>query len=169
MDHQSGGDGGAVDCAAAGAGAGLGLLLREQGGRVVGSEWSVAGGEDSHHFAEHPAVTPERRLLFHRFPDRRTTADGIDTAEHDLSHRVTGAVAIGNRLHIQLGVDLPEESGGGVDLRFPQVVVEVALRRDVGRFDDVGIQELNPRHTNGGQLQGYLSTDGPDTNHRHDQ
>lgn len=107
VQHQARRDHGTVDGTAVGAGASLGLSLREEGGGIVLPGVFVGGGEDPHHFSQHPAVAPVCGVTFRGAPDGGAGSDRIDTAEDDLPDMVPGAIPVGNRLDLQLRIHLP--------------------------------------------------------------
>ena len=162
VEHEASGDGGGVDCALGGAGAGLGIGLGEEGGGVVVAGGGGGGGEDAEDFAAHAGVGPELVAVLGGAPDGGAGGDGVDAAEEGFAEFQLGAEPVGDRQNLNLGVDAAELFGGGENLEFTEVFVQVALGGDIGGLDGVEVDQLDAASAEGGELEGDLATDGTD-------
>lgn len=104
----------------------------------------------------------------YRFPDRRARGDRIDAAEDRFADLHLGTKAILDGFHLDSGINLSDIVGGGGDFRLADVGCAIALRRDVGGFDVIEVDELQATDADGGELQSDLATDGSDADHGHE-
>ena len=100
--------------------------------------------------------------MLERSPDGGAGGDGVDAAEDDFTGGVFGTPAVGDGGDGDRGIDLVDLGGGGFDFEVTEVTLQVALSGDVGRFDSVEVDQLDPAGTDRGELEGDLAADGSD-------
>ena len=117
-------------------------------------------GEYADNITSHSGVCPELAAVLERTPDGGTGRDGVDAAEDGFSGGVFGAPAVSDGGDSDCGIDLVDLGGGGFDFEVAKVTLQVALSGDVGRFDSVEVDQLNPAGTDRGELESDLAANG---------
>ena len=131
---------------------------------------SRSGGcRRSHDLAEHSAVAPKVTCRSDGLPDRRTRGDGIDTAEDRFANLHLGSKTVFDQFNINGGINLSNVVGGRGDFRLADVGRSITLRRDVGLFDVIEVDQLKSANTDRRELQCDLAADGSDADHGHEQ
>ena len=164
MQHQPRRDVGRVDRAASGTLTSLSFGLLEERCRVMVATARIGGTEDAKNLTQHAAVTPKGARLVDGAPDRGPRGNRIDAAEDRLAGLLARAKPVGNGAHCDRGVDVVDDLGGGRDLGRTEVAGVIALCGDVGLFDRVEVDELQPLNSEGRELEGHLAADGSDAN-----
>ncbi len=100
MDHQSSCNTGGIDRAPRCASADLGFVLCEQRLAVSAPGIGIRRRQDSHHFAEHPAVCPELNPVLQMLPDRSSAGDRVDAAKYRVPGRLFETEPVLNRLNL---------------------------------------------------------------------
>jgi hypothetical protein len=95
-------------------------------------------------------------------PDGGAGGDGVDAAEHGFAGGMFGTPAVGDGGDGDRGIDLVDLGGGGFDFEVAQVTLQVTLSGDVGWFDSVEVDQLDPAGTDRGELESDLTADGSD-------
>ena len=119
-------------------------------------------GEYADNITSHSGVCPELAAVLEGPPDGGAGGDGVDAAEHGFAGFLFGTPAIGDGGDGDRGIDLVDLGGCGFDFEVAKVTLQVALSGDVGRFDSVEVDQLDPAGAEGGELEGDLASDGAD-------
>ena len=90
----------------------------------------------------------------------------IDAAKHRVSEYKLRSKAVFDRVDLDLRVDLPHRARRGIDLGPADILVLVALRRNVDRRHVGEVHQSQLRHAPGRELQGNVPADRTDTDDR---
>ena len=162
MDSQSGRDTRRVNGGFRSTWSLLRIRLGKERLAVVLPRVLIRRGDYANDFTPHSGVCPELAAVLDGPPDGGAGGDGVDTAEHGFAGFLFGTPAIGDGGDGDRGIDLVDLGGGGFDFEVAKVTLQVALSGDVGRFDSVEVDQLNPAGTDRGELEGDLAADGSD-------
>ena len=126
----------------------------------------IGGTENAEDFAQHPTVTPKGAGLVDGTPDRGPRGNRIHAAEDCVAGLLARAKPIGKGGHRDCRINVMDDLGGGRDFGRAEVACVIALRGDVGLFDVVEVDELQPLNAEGRELESHLASDGTDANDR---
>jgi hypothetical protein len=118
---------------------------------------TASGCQHADDFSEHAAVDPELSPVSNGAADCRPRRDRVYAAKDGLTHRVFWPVPIGMGLNDGFGIDGQDTLLDYVDLELADIGGRKTLRRDIADFDSVKVDQLQPPHANGCELQGDLA------------
>jgi hypothetical protein len=166
MQHQSRSNVGRVDRTPGRATTRLCVRLIEQSRGVMITAEVVSGGQNSDHFSQPPAVTPEVSGATGCSPNRGPRRNRIDAAEHRFASHVTWTEAIDDCHDFDCRIDFRNRVFCGLDFGESDFLMATALRRHIGQFNRIKINQLQRPNPECRELESNLPTNRPNTDHR---